>query len=274
MGKGGAGKGKNKATEDDDSLLNAAIAENRAIAEKAQAATEAAALADVQPSALSGDDIVKKLNAVPCFCILNGADTIVGLKDPNDAMDQNEVCCWFCDAAEAKLTLAQVKAANPEIAASLHIGVTPLGIAFAFASGWADCHFFGEKQVRGASEALAGGQDMVPMLRDQALQQGLEAQSWNVPVFSCDELQSPTVMPLFLSRKALAEAWVTSGRKLADIPANLAVMDLGVVVHQMQQPDTFAWSTVQFVAERRAVQLVQEAGAAAATARSAPPPLE
>ena len=224
MGKGGAGSaGKGKSKNSDDELLNAAIAENRAIQEKeaAESAASAAASAAAAAAELSGDQIVEKLNQVPCFCLLNGADTMVGLKDPNDPTGQLEVCCWFTDANEAKQTLAACKAANPELSTSLHIGVTPLGVAFAFASGWADCHFYGEKQLRGAQEALASGQDVVPLLRDQATSQGLEAPGWHVPVFSCDELQSPTVMPLFLSRKALAEAWVTSGRKLADIPPNL-----------------------------------------------------
>ena len=87
-----------------------------------------------------------------------------------------------------------------------------------------------------------------------------------------------------MSRKALAESWVVSGRKLAELPANIAVLDLGVVVHQMQT-DVFAWSTIQFVCERKAVQLVNESKQASITARSkaadasgagsdeAPPPL-
>ena len=220
MGKGGAGSAsKGKSTSSDDELLNAAIAENRAIQEK-EAAENAAAAAAAAKS-LSGDQIVEKLNEVPCFCLLNGADTMIGLKDPTDPTGQLEVCCWFIDPTEAKQTLAACKAANPEMERRLHIGVTKLGVAFAFASGWADCHFYGEKQLRGSLEALASGQDVVPMLRDQATQQGLETPGWHVPVFSCDELQSSTVMPLFFSRKALAEAWVTSGRKLADIPPNL-----------------------------------------------------
>ena len=46
----------------------------------------------------------------------------------------------------------------------------------------------------------------------------MEQASWQVPVFCCDELQTPHAMPMFLSRKALQEAWVVSGRKLSDLP--------------------------------------------------------
>lgn len=278
MGKGGA-QGKSRGSSsasasDDDSLLAAAIAENQAI--QAKERQDAHQQQQQQPAApscgvLSGDAVVEKLNQCPCFCLLNGEKNMVGLKDPTDPTGQLEVCVWFTDAAEAKQTLAACQAANPDLRESLHLGVTPLGLAFAFSSGWADCHFFGDKQIRGSMEPFAGQQDPTALLAGQVASQGLEARSWHVPVFSCDALQSPTVMPLFLSRKALAEAWVTSGRKLADIPSELAVMDLGLVVHQMMHSETFAWSTVHFVTERKAVQLVTEARASAGAARTAAP---
>ena len=86
-------------------------------------------------------------------------------------------------------------------------------------------------------------------------------------------------MPIFLSRKALAEAWVTSGRKLSEMPENIAVMDLGVLVAQMQT-DAFNWPTVHVVCERRSVSLVRESKEMAASvealglaeARAAPSP--
>ena len=287
MGKGAKGKARSSpssaaaAVDDDDSLIAAAIEENRALKEQAEAAAVTSNAAAIASKGLSCDVIVKKLNAVPCFCLLNGEQNIVGLSDPNDSTGTLEVCCWFADPLEAKQTLQACKDANPELSASLHLGVTPLGLAFAFAIGWADCHFFGEKQVRGSRGGFADGADVTAMLREQATAQGLEARSWHVPVFSCDELTSASKTPLFLSRKALAEAWVTSGRKLADLPQNLAVMDLGVVVHQMQQPGGLDWETVVFVCERKAVQLVQEAKKTAYAARnvlaastSAAPPLQ
>ena len=73
-------------------------------------------------------------------------------------------------------------------------------------------------------------------------------------------------MPMFLSRKALAETWVVSGRKLGDLPPQQAVMDLRVLVAQMQT-NAFAWEDLHFIAERKSVNLVREAKAAAAHAR-------
>ena len=281
MGKGGRGKNPSAASataaEDDDKLLAAAIAENKKAAkeqqqqEKKQAGGGAAASSSELPKkALTVNEIVQKLNVVPCFCLLNGEKNLVGLKDPADPTGQLELCVWFADPKEAKATLDACKAENPALSDTLHLGVTPLGIAYAFAVGWAECHFFGEKHVRGSAEALAGGQDPVPLLRDQASSQGLPPQPWHVPVFTCDELSTPTRMPIFMSRKAFAESWVTSGRKLSEIPSNVAVIDLGVLVHQMQT-DVFAWSTIQFVCERKAVQLVNESKQASVAARSAAP---
>jgi hypothetical protein len=284
MGKGGRGKTSSAAStaaaEDDDKLLAAAIAENKKAAKEQQQQQQqkqkqkpavgggASSSSELPKKGLTANEIVEKLNVVPCFCLLNGDKNLVGLKDPNDPTGQLELCVWFADPREAKATLDVCKVENPSLSETLHLGVTPLGIAYAFACGWAECHFFGEKHVRGSAEALAGGQDPIPLLCEQAASQGLDPQPWHVPVFTCDELSTPSRMPIFMSRKAFAESWVTSGRKLSEIPSNVAVIDLGVLVHQMQQ-DVFAWSTIQFVCERKAVQLVNESKQASVAARSA-----
>ena len=282
MGKGGKGGGaKAKAASsapDDQALLDAAVAENKKAqseAAKKEAKAEAQAPSSDGPSkalpgkALPLELIINKLNQVPTFCILNGHENIVGLKDPTDPTGQLEVCCWFACPHEAKATLASAKEANPDVAKQLHLGVTPLGVAFAFAAGWAECHFFGSKQLRGSQEPFAGAQNPTELLREQAISQGLEPPNWHVPVFCCDELSSPSTMPVFLSRKALAEAWVTSGRKIKEMPENLNVMDLGVLVCQMQT-DAFAWATLHFVCERKSIALVKESKQGAMEALALP----
>jgi len=50
-----------------------------------------------------------------------------------------------------------------------------------------------------------------------------------VPVFCCDELQTPQSMPMFLSRKALQEAWVVSGRKLSELPQQAPLLSMAVL---------------------------------------------
>ena len=51
-----------------------------------------------------------------------------------------------------------------------------------------------------------------------------------------------------------------SGRSKESVPANLTVMDLRVLVHQMQTP-VFAWRALTFVGSADSVALVHEAKA-------------
>ena len=271
MGRSGKGKQVAERPADDDALLDAAIAENKATQAKAHTQQQQKAPAEKearkQPAAapagvaLTKDQIIEKLNAVPSFCLLNGETNIVGLQDPENP--KFEVCFWMTDAADAKEMLAAAKQNNSaEVASRLHLGVTPLGIAFALASGWMETSFYGDMRLRGAQEDT---ENVTAMLQGQVAAQGMEQASWQVPVFCCDELQSPQSKPMFLSRKALQESWVVSGRKLADLPQT-AVMDLRVLVAQMQT-DAFSWRKLEFVTARRCIQLVKEAKAAAPQAR-------
>ena len=162
--------------------------------------------------------------------------------------------------------LEAAKANNPpQVAESLHLGVTPLGLAYALCSGWAETSFYGDMRLRGARDDVTD--DVDGMLRQQVEAQGVEPASWHLPVFCCDELQSARAMPMFLSRKALAETWLMSGRKLSDMPEQQAVMDLRVLVAQMQT-DAFAWESLHFITSRKAISQVKDAKRAAVRARA------
>lgn len=274
MGKGGRGKASaaaassSKADDDDDKLIAAAIAENKSLAQQLGAKGGE----ELPKAAMAADAIVAKLNSVPSFCLLNGDSVLLGLKDLTDPTGKRKVCAWFTDPNQAKEMLTQCKAhSNSEIADGLHLGVTPLGVAYAFACGWAELKFDGEKQVHGSAEALRGGNDIIESLRQQAIAQGLDAKKWHVPVFTCAELATPSRMPFFLSQKALAESWLMSGRKLSDLGSNVAVCDLGVVVHQMQTGD-FDGSKVEFLCERKAIALVEESKQISMAKSAAAPP--
>ena len=136
MGKGGrGGKGpKQKPTQstedDDDTLLNTAIAENLRIKEQKPPAV--AGKDNLPGAALAREEIIRKLNAVPTFCLLNADKSIVGMENLNGG----EMCCWFLDPAEARAFLATAIKENPDVR-GLHLGVTPLGMAYAFIEGWA-----------------------------------------------------------------------------------------------------------------------------------------
>lgn len=259
MGKSKKKKAAGSAATDDE-LLDQAIADNAKLAEKraeeqrlaeAQQQMQQAPASEPPPAkaALSPEAIIEKLNAVPTFCLLNGDQNIVSMEDG----EGEESCAWFTDADEAREMLKAAKAQNPDV--PLHMGVTPLGLAFALAVGWAESIFVGNMRLQGKSSVVS---QMSHMLQQQLEAQGMEPSTWHLPVFCCDELSSPTVMPVFLSRADLVAAWITSGRSRESVPPNLAVIDLRVLVSQMQT-DAFAWSTVAFVGSPRSVELVREA---------------
>lgn len=204
------------------------------------------------PAALTRKEIIEKLNTIPTFALLSRDKSVLAISDG----EGGECCCWFTDPKDAQQVLKMGIEDQPD--GGTHLGVTPLGVAFAVCAGWT----VGEGEKRGVPFKLQGStafvNEVAPMLREQLQAQGLEAGTWQLPLFCCDELESPNVLPIFLSRADLVETWVASGRKREDLPENLTVMDLRILVKQMQT-DSFAWSTVQFVGSSLAVEMVKEA---------------
>jgi hypothetical protein len=207
---------------------------------------------------MSPEDIVEKLNAVPTFCLASGDNSLLTLKDLTDESGKRTICAWFTDANQATEMLAQVKAHSPDLADGLHLEITPLGVAYSFACGWAELPTNSDKQVHGSMESNAEGMsNLTELMRKQAVAHGLEAQTWHVPLFSCAELVTPDRTPLFLSQKALAESWLVTGRKLGELDSvKIAMLDLGVIVHQMRTGELDG-TNFHFMAERRAVSLVK-----------------
>lgn len=217
------------------------------------------------PKALSRSAIIEKLNAVPTFALLDPSKSVVSIQDGKGG----ESCSWYTDAEEARRMLGVAREANPEVA--LHLGVTPLGLAFSLVAGWSLTQSVAEQGVnltlQGSSSIVAS---MASMLQQQLAAQGLDPGRWQLPVFCCDELQSASLLPMFLSRHDLVRAWIAAGHSREDVPENLTVMDLRVLVAQMQT-DAFAWEIVEFVGSEDAAALVQEAKQ---MAEEEPPPLE
>ena len=218
------------------------------------------------PQALSQAQIVAKLNSVPSFTIVDTAQQIFPLRDESGA----EFCVWYTDPSEAKGALVHAKAQHPE--ADLHLGVTPLGVAFALVVGWRESKSAAALRLQ---SSLSVTQPVEQVLQEQLSTQGLALGTWRFPIFCCDQLQTQTMMPCFLSRNDLAKTWAAAGRSIASIPDSVTVVDLRVLVHQMQT-DTFNWDIVSFVASQRAVDLVREAKADGPPVdpEAQPPPLE
>ena len=127
-------------------------------AAEAQAAEAKSKPTEAPKAALTRTEIVKKLNAVPTFALLNPSKDVVSICDDKGT----EACCWYTDPREAQAMLAIAQQMNPEVA--LHLGVTPLGLAFAICSGWMESGFEGELRLQGSTDML---DSMGPMLQQQ-----------------------------------------------------------------------------------------------------------
>jgi len=204
-------------------------------------------------AALAKEQIIEKLNAIPTFCLLNGEGYAVTVRGE----DGSPTCSWFVDPNEASAVLTAAIRDNPNIK-GLHLGVTPLGIAYGMCGGWGDDPPAGLNATLKLQGNRAVVKSMDSFLAKQLMEQGLPEAKWHLPVFCCDELQSASAMPMFLSRNDLVEAWELSGRPKEELPEALTVLDLHLLVHQMQT-DKFTWNTVDLLCSRRAVELVAEA---------------
>ena len=97
-----------------------------------------------------------------------------------------------------------------------------------------------------------------------------------MPIFLCDQLQTPMALPIFFDRRDLALAWVASGRKKEDFVEadNLMVVDLRRFIDDLQTDKYALWSTVQFVPSGAAVAVLksQQKDAAQRAANGDDPP--
>ena len=136
--------------------------------------------------------------------------------------------------------------------------MTPLGAAFEACGGWAGGGAEAAGTGAAAPPVLRGSRSVVeataPKLREQVQGQGLEVGAWQVPIFCCGEMQTSTSTPFFFTHADLVEFWVAAGGQREEVPQQVALMDLRVLVAQMQT-DAFPWSTAKLICSRQAAEL-------------------
>jgi len=213
-------------------------------------------------NALTRDEITDKMNAVPAFCIMNGNGGMVGVRGKDDG---KEAINWFTDAAEAKAILAVMKEHNPGV--ELELGVHGLGTAFRLCKGWGDSEEVQEKMQTEGAKPFAGElrvqgnmplmKETTPRLTELLEEAGIDKGGWQLPIFLCEELQSSSMLPVFLSPADLAATWEKSGRKKEDLPEGITMMDIRMLAAQMQTEDN-PWRVIQFVGSQEAYELVRE----------------
>jgi len=199
-----------------------------------------------------------KLNGIPTFSIVNKDGNAIAMAA---ADGEKRACCWFTDPQEAKAILRAVASANPE--AGLTLTCHGMGGAFEVCNGWGD----GDKATASSPEGaeielrLQGNHALVnqtsPKLQKLLADAGLDPGCWQLPVFLCEKLASVTLMPLFLSPRDLALVWEKSGRDRADLPKDVTVIDIRMLVQQMQT-DSSPWKIFHFIGSEEAAKLAAD----------------
>ena len=225
-----------------------------AAAAPAAAAPDAAA---PPPAALSRAQILAKLDGVPTFCVVDAQGEMVR---PRDEAGEAGAAAFYIEPDDAKTALDTLRR-DPLAsggAEGLRLSVTPLGAAFEACGGWAGGGAEAAGKGGAAAATLQGSRSVVeataPKLREQVQGQGLEVGAWQVPIFCCGEMQTSTSTPFFFTHADLVEFWVAAGGKREEVPQQVALMDLRVLVAQMQT-DAFPWSTAKLLCSRQAAEL-------------------
>lgn len=81
---------------------------------------------------LTREELLDKLNAVPVFSVVNGAQQMLATPDETSGAP---FCRFYLDVSEAQVALAELRDANPRVL--IELAVTPLGTAYAL-SEWGD----------------------------------------------------------------------------------------------------------------------------------------
>jgi hypothetical protein len=228
----------------------ARAARRKEIEEKIRLAKEAQGRGEILPGAgkaLTKTEIVKKLNTIPVFVVLNGDEKAVSLRD--DENEGEETVFWHIEPNTAKAHLDVVIKQSPSIP-SLHLGAMSLGVAFPLVASWP-----------GATSTHAGDAGGVPGVASPSLRHKIvfpeRVAEVTMPVFLCDQLQTQFALPVFFNRRDLAAAWIKSGRpKEACKNENIMVIDLRKFVDDLQTEKYALWSSVHFVPSGAAVEVL------------------
>lgn len=261
------GKGKKSSSaavaDNDDALLDAAIAENaaraRRDAEEAAAAAEEAKTKREQDAViaqalgrepLTHQAVIEKLDAVPAFHIKTADGNMV----PTD--DAGTPCgCFYFDADDAKRQMAKLQEANAGL--KLELEAIPLGTAFALSEGWSPVPEGTQLRLQ-ASLAVLASLPEPPEPLPQVLQQRFNALTGAIPLFMLEGHRRLTgETPFFSDVPSLLSGWTRDTAKPKEEMPEVTVVDLRLVVARMlSQSDD--WRCVCFVPPRKALEHVRQ----------------
>jgi len=221
---------------------------------------------------LSREEIVDKLNDIPCFCIMQSDGSVISLPDPQGS-EGDECCTWFTDASEAQATLRKVVVANPSLS-GLKLASHGLGHYLTMSDSWptaadapapsaGDAPRLKLQGMRGVADAVG------PQLINALKGEGLDPGSWQLACFIAEELAQSTtggqqvLLPVFLNPNDVRAAYAQRS-----IPAKaleeVRVMELRQLLKLMTEatPDAVnPWRAVKFFASPDAAKLAESLAA-------------
>ena len=264
MGKGGKGKPSKSsvpAADDEDALLEAAIAQataereavgtNQVKAKESGAATPRGSKAKGAKSATEGRvftmaETLAKLDQVMTFTISRLLPD--GSKDA--CPSKNGAVTFYTDAEDAKADLEELKAADPQ--AKVMLDFTALGRAFALTQGVGGLRAPGPTRLQFSRKIVAEvGESGVPTeLRERMRAAG------PFPLFYSDKLGSEQFTPVFFTVADLHELFLTCGGDPSALPEP-TVTDLRMVVARTLQ-EKGSWEPLHFVPAKACEALTKE----------------
>ena len=237
MGRGAKGtkvKAPAAAAEDDDALLDAAIAENARIREAEKALKDAMAKMNAKASTLTMEQTLEKLGKVMLFSIFRMMED--GSRDVCQSPDG--ALTFYADASDAEADLAELRALEPS--AQLGLSHTSLGRAFALTQGLMGLKAPTNTRLQFSREVVAAEGDAgVPKeLRAKMASAG------PMPLFYSEQIDNGAVTPVFFHREDLLEYYHAAHGADAK-PPQVTLTDLRVVVARTLQERGF-WAPLTF----------------------------
>jgi hypothetical protein len=115
-------------------------------------------------------------------------------------------------------------------------------------------NFDGTLKLQGSHALVDEVGDKLKAMLDAA---GIDQGHWQLPVFMCESLQGPNILPVFLNPREIPAVWEKAGRKAEDLPDKFVMMDIRMLVAEMRKPD-MPWDKVHFVGTKESAEFANE----------------
>jgi len=206
---------------------------------------------------LNEEQITEKLNAVPTFVVMGEEGGFVALS----LREGGRAICFFTEPEEAKAVLELTQNANADT--PLRLACVGLGNALNLCNGFVNdpevkaafANFDGELKLQGPHQLV---EEQASRLKEMLATKGMAESVWHLPVFLCEQLTGPSILPVFLHPRDIHSTWTAAGRPEEELPDKFVMMDIRMLTADMTGKNGMPWSKVRFVATKEAAELANE----------------